>query len=1219
MKVNTKRNGSHHLPCLSGLSQAPLIADNGSERSTQISAHSLSLKSPTKIAHHQHFYNHQTLSSTPQLSQSSASTNVSGASIFFPPLPPRSGSNKSQMMLENSSNNNNNDSPKTDINMNAEHERNRETLQQHITSNQSTTSNSPNHARFSNSSRLSSPLSVPPKAFPGFFPDSHHLFTPQQQVRKTMNQPLTPASVATTTVSSSNSNSWPQQDDNYHLYHEPIDPDEQEDLITPQSSSLNNSPSLRMSSSSTTIENLNRAPPPPHPRSNISVTSPGSREWSVAIPGSPTDKSPTIAHDEQINRENSHARIISSSFADRASSFRNDVSADIYFCYVTLKSNERANHRSRSYHGPKNTNNSQNRQSSFLMDAPKNLSSTSVTELPVSPTLSGPTMIPVHFRDHCVRELIETESNYVHALEMIITRFAKPLEVLLKRDDNQLIFGHIRYFHHIHSAFQADLVKAAFRVYSKDLPKIPSPKRSSSTYQPSGSQTTSNPSTPTFPGNNNNSQQFLNASPLQSPAVQDVPISPKVGNKGNGSSLKISTCFFNAKEKFLKYGEYCATLSKAQALLDELTNKNEAIATQLDRCQQEANEGKFKLRDLLSLPMQRILKYHLLLAQLIKNTNATNEDFQGLKRAHEAMVDLGQYINEVKRDTEAIQIINDIEHSIIGLNMPSNTQLTDYGRLVADGFIRIKVPQDFKSKPFHETKLKLPHDTKIKQKRYVFVFDKVMLMCKVSGVRGYQYKEALVLSEYELDVNPKLSPVETLSKHVAKDKWSFFFNLIRISDRAIYSFYSKTQEMKSKWVNAIQKAMDNTRPAACRSNDTNHEFLMHTFEKASSCDHCGKLLLGLYYQGYRCRICFTSVHKKCLSTIRPCGPALPPKLSNNTLPHSQRDKGNEPPPSVRSNCSDDSHNAFMQFPPSNSSSTQCMDTILKNEYSNLNRRVETVTSSTFRENGSRAASVNQRPVSSMINVSLQNSTNHLLQQKKLLKGSTSTPAISRRTGFKVRATNNFDGDEDAGELKILSGDLILVHKETVQLMTPEDELDSSISQLMINSRNDHTMNAWWFGKNARTGVEGRFPSEIVEVICDQNDEESMLHDRLGGDDIMHSESVNRYVNFILNDHPWFCGRMERDRAQALLEKMPHGTFLVRVSPKHNGSYVISLNYNSQVKHMRIYVSKDNQLYLSQNRYFKSVIELVSWYEKNSLVESFHMLDARLSTPFKACR
>ena len=37
----------------------------------------------------------------------------------------------------------------------------------------------------------------------------------------------------------------------------------------------------------------------------------------------------------------------------------------------------------------------------------------------------------------------------------------------------------------------------------------------------------------------------------------------------------------------------------------------------VQECQNKANEGQFRLRDMLAVPMQRILKYHLLLAVCI--------------------------------------------------------------------------------------------------------------------------------------------------------------------------------------------------------------------------------------------------------------------------------------------------------------------------------------------------------------------------------------------------------------------------------------------------------------------------------------------------------------------------------------------------------------------------------------------------------------------------
>lgn len=48
----------------------------------------------------------------------------------------------------------------------------------------------------------------------------------------------------------------------------------------------------------------------------------------------------------------------------------------------------------------------------------------------------------------------------------------------------------------------------------------------------------------------------------------------------------------------------------------------------LQKYEKEDNNGRFKLRDVLSVPMQRILKYHLLLDKLIENTDPVSIKIQ---------------------------------------------------------------------------------------------------------------------------------------------------------------------------------------------------------------------------------------------------------------------------------------------------------------------------------------------------------------------------------------------------------------------------------------------------------------------------------------------------------------------------------------------------------------------------------------------------------------
>jgi len=285
---------------------------------------------------------------------------------------------------------------------------------------------------------------------------------------------------------------------------------------------------------------------------------------------------------------------------------------------------------------------------------------------------------PIEKRDYCIKELVETEKNYCDALLMIITHFMKPLSKLLRTEDRKTIFMHVKYLSEIHSRFYHELCKTC------SLTNINS--------------------------NSNISH-----------------------NNTNNNNYKISTCFITFKDKFVIYGDYCANLPKAQELIDDICNRDQLISQSVTKCQLKANDGKFKLRDLLSLPMQRILKYHLLLSELIKSTSDSHEDYTGLQKAHNSMVDLGLYINEVKRDTETIEIIRDIQQSITDLDMPENTELKDYGRLLKDGELRIRSHE--------ETRLK---------NRYIFVFDKVMLMCKSIIGEQYSYKEALILADYQV-------------------------------------------------------------------------------------------------------------------------------------------------------------------------------------------------------------------------------------------------------------------------------------------------------------------------------------------------------------------------------------------------------------------------------------------------------------------------------------
>lgn len=349
---------------------------------------------------------------------------------------------------------------------------------------------------------------------------------------------------------------------------------------------------------------------------------------------------------------------------------------------------------------------------------------------------------PIEKRDYCIKELVETEKNYCEALRMIINHFYQPLSKILHLEDRRLIFNNLKSLTDVHGKFYNELYCACSATNTTTNHSTCSTYQQpvSSTYNSNLIAAASMPSLPLIGGSS--------AAPPSSPSVFATAgsvcnlLNPSVTNGQHGSngvtspsSSRLSSCFLNFKDRFLIYGEYCANLPKAQALLDELCAHDELVGQCVARCQNKANDGKFKLRDLLSLPMQRILKYHLLLGELIKTTSENHEDFAGLKQAHDVMLDIGAYINEAKRDTETLEIIRNVQRSIIDLSMPDNYELTDYGRLIKDGELRIRCNDD--------PRLRL-------KTRYVFIFDKVVLMCKALRGLQYSYKEAIVLEEYKV-------------------------------------------------------------------------------------------------------------------------------------------------------------------------------------------------------------------------------------------------------------------------------------------------------------------------------------------------------------------------------------------------------------------------------------------------------------------------------------
>uniref|UniRef100_A0A671UIY9 Vav guanine nucleotide exchange factor 3 n=1 Tax=Sparus aurata TaxID=8175 RepID=A0A671UIY9_SPAAU len=304
------------------------------------------------------------------------------------------------------------------------------------------------------------------------------------------------------------------------------------------------------------------------------------------------------------------------------------------------------------------------------------------------------------------------------------------------------------------------------------------------------------------------------------------------------SAQNLYQIFITSKERLLIYGKYCSHVESAIGTLDKICKDREDVRMKLEECSKRANYGKFTLRDLLVVPMQRVLKYHLLLQELVKHTLDATEK-SNLRMALDAMKDLAQYVNEVKRDNETLREIDQYQRSIENLNQ----RLSNYGRPKGDGEVRVASV-----------------DKRAKQDRHIFLFDAAVIVCKRRG-DVYEMKEVIDLHLFKITNNP------TSDKE--NRKWSYGFYLTHNQGQSGFEFFFKTKELKKKWLEQFGMAISNIHPENATNNF--HEFKMHTFERITSCNSCHMLLRGIFYQGYLCSKCGLGAHKECLGRFGCCG------------------------------------------------------------------------------------------------------------------------------------------------------------------------------------------------------------------------------------------------------------------------------------------------------------------------------------------------------------
>ncbi|XP_060094669.1 pleckstrin homology domain-containing family G member 1 [Heteronotia binoei] len=237
--------------------------------------------------------------------------------------------------------------------------------------------------------------------------------------------------------------------------------------------------------------------------------------------------------------------------------------------------------------------------------------------------------------------------------------------------------------------------------------------------------------------------------------------------------VAIAECFVSKSEDFHIYTQYCTNYPRSVAVLTECM-RNKSLA-KFFREQQEALQHSLPLGSYLLKPVQRILKYHLLLHEIENHLDKDTEGYDVVLDAIDTMQRVAWHINDMKRKHEHAIRLQEIQSLLTNWKGPD---LASYGELVLEGTFRIQ---------------------KAKNERTLFLFEKLLLITK-KREETFTYKAHILCGNLML---VEVIPKEPLSFSVFHYK----------NPKMQHTVQARSQQDKRLWILHLKRLILENHPA----------------------------------------------------------------------------------------------------------------------------------------------------------------------------------------------------------------------------------------------------------------------------------------------------------------------------------------------------------------------------------------------------------------------